>query len=289
MRSGIWVLLYLAMLAGCTAGVPLEDLKNFREAFLEAQKAGDLVYDEIAPILSKESGHAEACTTDRSGTPKCFDPDQVIGNATRSNEDPSLRARRLALALLSEYSLALVELSDGRSQQELTRSIQETAELATALTALAGAAAPAGLPALLTQPIIASFTDLAVRLDRVRTAETVRAALIANQDTIARLIDQLIADTRPIYAIYYRNQTIRVLESPAAATASEMAKAAKYHEALTAYVVILRQMKASNARLARLASAAPGSAGELRAVVEEATRIKLSAETFWSAIREVRK
>lgn len=289
-RSCVAGLLCLFILSACTSTVPLEDLKNFREAFVEAQKAGDLIYDEVAPILAASATKSpESCGVDRAGTPNCFDPDQVVSPLGSRNEDRDIRVRRVALAFLSEYSLTLVELADGKSSEALTGSIQQTAALANALITLAGAAAPAGLPALVTGPVLASFTQFAVRLNNVRAAAEVRNLIVSNEATVGKLIDLLIEDTAPLYAIYYARARIAVLDAPGRSGLDSLEKATAYHKALAAYVLILRQAKLSNSRLASLARSGPSNPGELRAVVEEAIRIKQSAETFWEAVRDVRK
>jgi hypothetical protein len=273
-----------AVLSSCSALIPKQELQSFRASFVEAQKAGDLLYDEISVIIDATEGRGAVCGKDRSGTPKCFDPHQV-SSSTRRHEDPSVRARRLALELVSEYTLALVEVAEGARSQQLKDNIGQATNLAKGLAGLGSSFLP-GLPALLGGPVVDTFTNLAVRLEGARSAGDIRQSLINERATIAELIDLLIEDTSTMYEIYYRYRQVRALQ-PGAAAMDEIRKAADYHEALTAYVLILQRSKAAHENLVE--SARVTSIGDLRLVIQEATELRASAQEFWNAIRDVRR
>jgi hypothetical protein len=195
--------------------------------------------------------------------------------------------RRLALQVLTEYSLALVELSEGKSAEELKSSINDIAAAASGIVSIAGVTTGV-LPAVFAGPIVSSLSDLAADLERARSAEAVRHSLLDQRETIAQLIDALIADTPQMYEIYYHSQQLAVLKASGVEITAMRQNTTAYHDSLAAYVAILRQAKATHARLATVAGTPSNTPSDFRLMVEEAAKIQAKADTFWDAVRKLR-
>ncbi|ACS61308.1 hypothetical protein Rleg_6568 (plasmid) [Rhizobium leguminosarum bv. trifolii WSM1325] len=278
-------LLSLIALAACATRIQPEDLKSLNTSFAEAQKAGDLLYDETAKVIASRAKQGkDSCGTDAAGVPTCFNP-QAIGGGR--NEDPSVAVRRLALQLLTEYSLALVELSEGKSADELKSSINDIAAAASGIVAIAGVTTGV-LPAVFGGPIVSSLSDLAGDLERARSAEAIRRSLLQQRETIAQLIDALIADTPQMYKIYYLSQQLAVLKASGAEITAMRQNTTAYHDSLAAYVALLRQAKVTHTRLATVARTPSNTPADFRMMVEEAANIQAKADTFWDAVRKLR-
>lgn len=283
---GTWLVACLATLAGCV-GTPaaLEDLQRFRASFQDAQRAGDILYDKISPFLDAPV-EQENCGSDSIGAPLCFEPKLIDSGIHARNEHSAIKARRLALALATEYANSLVDLSEGRSGEGLAGKIDSLASAATALSAVGGAAIPS-LPALLTDGAIKATKQFAIQLDNAKAAQTVRSALIADRKTVTDIIDFLIGDTTVMYKIYYRSLQAERMKNDSS-KGEFVRQATDYHGLLSAYVTILQQTKQAYIRLTERASR-PAGMSDIRNTAEEANRLKQSAEAFWLAMREANR
>lgn len=273
----------ILVLGGCSA-LLTEDLQSFRSSFVEAQKAGDLLYDEIAIVIAAEDPDLDECGPDSTGTPTCFDPSQAASD-TKRGEPSSVRARREALELVSEYTLALVEIAEGKPTADLQSNIGRIFALGKGIMGFFGVGGQLGQ--IFSDPLQAAFGNFVGRIAGLRNNARVRASLVAEASLIAEVIDFLIEDTGRMYDIYYEYRNLQALRGNGALR-DEMAKAAKYHEALNAYVVILEQAKATHARLIEEARRPVTSLGDMRVIIEEAAALKNSASEFWNVIRSVR-
>jgi len=280
---------FAIVIAGCATRIPQEDLTSLNTTFVGIQKAGDLLYDETARVITSRTVSATpaGCGQDAAGIPKCFDPG-IIGDAGVRSEDSSIAVRRLAVQLLSEYSLALVELNAGKTAEELSSTVNDIGGIAASIVSIAGVGQAGVLPAAFKGTVISSLAEFASSIERARSAETVRRSLIDERETVALMIDALIADTTQMYLIYYRDQQLQVVKGN---TKLEDMRATTiaYNDALKAYVVLLRQAKSTHARLAQIASRTSTNPADLRAAVEEAGKIKIKGDAFWDAVRAIRK
>jgi hypothetical protein len=288
----VLLLFPLLILIGCV-GVPKQELVSYRDAYSEARKAGDLLYDEISSIISARNGETGAgCSSSGASFPKCFDPNEVSPDG-RKNEDPAIRARRLSLALLEEYNVLLIDLAEGKSQAELKQNITDMAGLANDLIGLAGISS-GGLSDLFQAPVVNAFADFAVRLEGMRANAVVRQAIINDRGTISELFDALIADTPKMYEIYKKHQigvwnaSTEVHGFGSAEAKRELDRIAAFHTALSAYVNMLEATRKSHALLAESASAQVNSVNDIRNFVTGAIEIRQSATEFWNKIRDVR-
>lgn len=274
----------LIALPGCTTKIQPEDLKSLNTSFIEVQRAGDLLYDETAKVIASRAKQGiDACASDAAGVPTCFNPSTIRGGR---NEDPSVAIRRLALQLLTQYSLALVELSEGKSTDELKSSVSDIAAAASGIVSIAGTTTGV-LPAVFGGPVISSLSDLAGDLERARSGETIRHSLIEQRDTVAQLIDALIADTPQMYKIYYLSQQLTVLKASGAEITALRQNTNAYHDSLAAYVALLRQARVTHARLAMVAATPSNTPADFRVMVEEAAKVRAKADTFWDAVRKL--
>lgn len=288
----ILILLPLLVLLGCV-GVPKQELVSYRDAYSEARKAGDLLYDEISSIISARNGAGGAgCASAGASFPKCFDPAEVSPDG-RKNEDPAIRARRLALALMEEYNVLLLDLAEGKSQAELKQNISDMARLANDLTGVAGLSS-GGLADLFSASLVGAFADFAVKLEGLRANAAVRQAIINDRGTISELFDALISDTPKMYEIYKKHQigvwnaSTEVHGFGSAQAKRELDRIAAFHTALSAYVNMLEATRKSHSLLAESASSQVNSIDDIRSFVAGAIEIRQSAAGFWNKIRDVR-
>jgi hypothetical protein len=284
--------LIFATAAGSSLASPDDELTIYREAFVEAKNAGDILYGELAAVIEKRTATpadapANPCVVSASGAPpRCFDPDQVV-NKTGVVGDPAIQARRLALRTVAEYNLAIADLAEGKSADEIQSRVSGLAALAGELAVLASATA-GGLPALVAGPAVATIGNVASRLEQGAATANARRSLLQNAGMINQIIDLLIADTRPMYDVYLIGQSSIALREPTReATQKEQAKITRFHESLTAYVKLLRQAKASMAGLISAANT-NRKLPDPRVVIGEAMGIKEASAAFWQAVRNLR-
>ena len=282
--NAIWVALWAVAVAGCLA-IPQQELTAYRDAFAETQRAGDLLYDEVSLVVTANTPASEqGCVLDAAGIPVCFDPDAVTGEVWR-NEHASVRARRIALALVTEYTQALVDLAEGKSADALVSRADNLRGLATDVLAFGGIAG-FSLPAFLgSQPLFAAFTALAERLESLRAGVTIRQSLIAERETIREVVSLLIADTRTMYKIYLASQRDKFGRT---GNADHLAAILTYEQALTDYVLILKQAESVHRQLAESSTIRLRSVADLRVAIKEASEIKRVAEDFWVTVRDLR-
>ncbi|MEM6677982.1 MAG: hypothetical protein AAF675_08925 [Pseudomonadota bacterium] len=138
--------LVLATAVGC-AQIPPKELSLYAESYETARVAGDLLLDELAPVIDGE--RADCDIDPATGFRPCFDLAVALGPTyLRRNEPVDLRIRRTALSTIAAYNQLLVDLAEGRSAAILGARLEEFGDLAGAFTALAGPAAASAAPAV---------------------------------------------------------------------------------------------------------------------------------------------
>ncbi|MTI04041.1 hypothetical protein E1180_00720 [Roseibium denhamense] len=292
-RSGVAVLtscLCLLLAAACTA-FPEQELTSYREAYLEAEKAGDLLYDELSAAVIR-AGQAPAGSNCVRGTraPACFDPD-VARNSGKVADIPSIAARRTALAAVANYNLAIVDLLEGKRGDALSERIVTLSGIAGDLLIL-GQIASGPLPALVGGQSAALLGNLVKQLDAAVSAQQARETLIANEALVEDMLQALIDDTPGMYRLYQSAQGKYAVEVELAggtgnkAARAEYAKIGAFHDQLTAYVKLLDQTRASFRQLlVSLKNGTPTTA-DVRANIRTAIEIRAAAEAFWSEVRK---
>ncbi|WP_417686386.1 hypothetical protein [Roseibium sp.] len=297
--------LALLTVAGC-AGVPVETLRAYSDAFQQARSAGDLLLDEISPIVSSAgTGTAKTCGTSRLGYPQCFDPAVALGDdGTRRNEDPSIRARRDALAVVTLYNSLLVDLAEGKSAAQFNERLDELVTLVNAVAAI-GVVPSGGLTALV--PPSATFAkDMYGRLSRARANAAVRQAILDSKTDVQEMLDALLEDTPNIYKVFLRARERDLIVANHEANAARLnedatARAAAlkrvdairqsisdFHDSLTAYAQLLNSTSKALDTLVAAAGQQPGTVESLTRIAIEAAEIREKSDAFWAEIRDVR-
>jgi len=289
-RAVVFVLCLL--LAACVA-VPQQELTSYREAYLEAQKAGDLLYDELAAAVERSGKLPTKSNCVRgNGIPGCFDP-LVARDAGALYDLPANRPRRLALKAVETYNIAIVDLLEGKRGDALAGKISELRGLAQDILALTGTATGV-LPGLVAGQSAALLGALVKQLDKAAAQQQARTALIENAALVGRIIDLLIADTPDMYSLYltsqgsYARSLLNADGSYSKAAADAGAKIGAYHGQLTAYVKLLYQTKSSFAHLVDTLKNGTATIADTRATIREAIEIRKSAEAFWLEVRKAR-
>lgn len=303
---GVWrlhLLVPLLMLTAC-ASIPVDTVRSYADSFEQARKAGDLLLDEISPIVSGGE-RSDSCAPSPLGFPQCFDPRVALGDGSiRENEDMSIRARRDALEAVTIYNKLLVELVEGRTVEGSDARIDQLAGLAKKLGEL-GVVTTSRLSALVV-PGAAFLKDLADRLDSARASEAVRNAIIESEADIRELLVLMTGDTPIMFAIFRDARQIDLVrhesdkkraelsgkEKEAKAAAERIAATVeairKFHESLTAYVQLLDQTSQALVVLVEAAEAGPDPVETVALVLQQAQAIREKSDEFWKKIREVR-
>ncbi|WP_299472926.1 hypothetical protein [uncultured Roseibium sp.] len=296
----------LSFVAGCS-GIPVETLTTYADAFTQARDAGDLLLDEISPIVSgrtTSSGNAK-CGTSRLGYPQCFDPSVArSGNGTRINEDPAIVARRDALSVVSIYNGMLVDIAEGKNTAAFNNRVDELTTLANSVSAI-GVVPSGGLSALV-PPSATYARDIAQRFGQARANAAVRQSILQSKGDIQELLQALGDDTSQIYTIFLRAREIDLVNIRAERRIAELSgntqavglankkfsatsrSIAEFHESLTAYVELLEQTSTALDVLVAAAETPQVTVANLTKVAVEAEEVRRRSDEFWVAIRKVR-
>ncbi len=306
----ILIILTLSLeLSGC-ASIPIEKIQTYTWAYEQVRIGGDLVYDQIAPLVKKgaedTTGSVEDCAKAENGYPNCFDPALVLSaSGTRTNEEISIRARRVALAAVTQYNIVLLDLANGKTADEARQRIEQLTEFIKVFSSI-GAVANPGVAALVTSGAQIAGT-LAERLERARANAIIRKSLIESKGDIQHLYQLLIDDTSKIYRIYVSSQEIAISEfddlrnrarinrKPEQQAAYEkeiagiQAQIRTFHASLGAYVNVLHKSSAALDDLVQTASNQTFSIREATEIARETGELSAKAEEFLNLIRAVRK
>lgn len=286
-----WILLSAA--AACTS-IPDQELTSYREAYIEAQKAGDLLYDELsAAVLRAGLAPANSNCIRKRNAPACFDPSVARANGTPA-DIPSIRARRTALASVENYNLAIIDLLEGKQGDALSARIEELRATAGDLLVL-GQITTGPLPALIGGQSAALLGKLVKQLEKLASVEQAKASLTQNAPVVDEMIQLLIDDTPRMYNLYQKAQGKYAVEVELSggtgnkAARVEYAKIGAYHDQLTAYVNLLDQTKSSFQQLVFTLENGTSSTADLRANIRSAIEIRKAADEFWTEVRKAKQ
>lgn len=291
-RVNLIGIVFLAALAGCVA-IPQQELTTYREAYLEAQRAGELLYDELAlAVVRAGGGPAKNNCARTERAPACFDPNVALDDGSAADL-PDIRARRLALKSVETYNLAIIDLLEGGRGDAASKRIAELRDTASAFLKLASVST-GSLPALVSGQSSVVLAGFVKRLDNVAARSQARASLLENAPIVDEMISLLIDDTRAMYALYKTAQGKYAVELELSAGSANKtvlaayAKIGSYHDQLAAYVKLLNQTRSSFAQLVTALESGRGTVGDVRAAITEAIEIKKAAEEFWSEVRKAK-
>jgi hypothetical protein len=306
-------LLAVQLLTGC-ATVPVEDLRSYASAYEQVERAGNAVLDEVSPYVVPlpADGPAEAtsrteasCQSGAEPFPECFDPKLALREAgVRAGEPPGIAQRRAALAAVTTYNAALVDLAEGRSVEALGRRFDELQEFVAAAASFA-APATAGLSTLGTAAVNL-LRGLAQRLEAARANATIRESLIASRGDIQMLLQLLIDDTPTLYELYVNRRGGELLElerrmpfgavndsEAATRVQAEMTaledQISAFHGSLGAYVRLLHDASASLDALLVAVQSRNVSLPAATALVRDAAEINAEADRFFDLLRAARR
>ncbi|MET1411884.1 hypothetical protein ABVF61_06435 [Roseibium sp. HPY-6] len=301
------VLLPLFSFIASCSGIPVETLTTYADAFTQARDAGDLLIDEISPIVSGRTPTASTakCGTSRLGYPQCFDPSTARGGTeARLNEDPAIVARRDALSAVAIYNGMLVDIAEGKNTAAFNNRVDELATLANSVAAI-GIVPGGGLSALIPQGATYA-SDIAQRFGQARAGAAVRQSILQSKGDIQELLQALGDDTSQIYTIFLRAREIDLVNIRAERRIAELSgntqavglanrkfsatsrSIAEFHESLTAYVELLEQTSTALDVLVAAAETPQVTTANLTRVAVEAEEVRRRSEAFWVAIRKVR-
>lgn len=291
-RVNAVLFLLLTWLSGCTS-IPVADLNTYDQAFTQARLAGDLLLDQISPIIAEQTtGAANAgCPLDALGVHSCFDPLGVLTKG-QSDDPRSILIRRAALQTVADYNGVLLALADGRFTTGGTAQINDIIASSQMLLKLTSVAVP-GLPGLLGTAATGALGGLVTSLQNIRSAVEVRQAIIAGAPVIQSILGALARETSDLYAIYLKAKTREIANAATAGSAERKKKAIgevnAFYDSLAAYVVVLNATSEALNTLANAATNGGGTAADVRAIITSALDIRTKADAFWTAARALPK
>lgn len=299
--SRVRVLLAAALsIALAGAGVPLEELRLYADAFQETRAAAHILLDKVEPIIAATrpppaAGDAaqppppDDCRVDRHGAPSCFDPRLAVA-AERAADPPSIAVRRAALDLIAAYNGILIDISSGRDPREVRSRFEEVAQFAGTILSLTGAGA--GMVALL-PPVTAGLQKLSDRYRAARNAALTRQEILDNREVVKAVLQQLQLDLPTLYEIYRlkRLDDRRVAfdannEAQAEAASQDLRQ---FHASLAAYFILLGKTADALDALALAAAEKPAAAPAPNPVglLRDAMSLRRDAKSFWDLVRKV--
>lgn len=287
--------------------VPNEELQAYTETAAEARMAGDLLLDEVAPLVEADgAAPAESCEVDAQlGFRTCFAPAIALGpEAARRDEAPEIRLRRLALAMIADYNQMLVDLAAGVPTERRRATFDSLSKSAAGIAALA----PGGQGAAFAiTGFGAPIGDVLERVGRIADSNLAARSVLEARPDLQKLIGVLINDSEILYGYYlepFEGDIERLLplrrkaqltndDAALAAVEAELSEIAEpmraFETVLTAYVLMLQGQSESLEALAT-AIIAPTASPEvaLATLVRQATEARAIGAGFLSEIRALR-
>lgn len=264
LRPVAGLLALLGVLGGCETA-PLQETKQFQQAFVAVDGVSEPVLDDAA-IAERAQGQeianasAKRITANKPPlashadcTPGWKAIDRTTGFVTgfclpdagfyaKIGDPPQTRAFRKALALIGQFAGALTALADGTSAAAATAQVQQLAQNAGALAGTVSAATGVGAaigPAV--TGLAKALSPLIGQLAGAASAEQERQVIL---DARAKVGDLIVALRNAAPALFATlTQSIQSqLELEDHPQASEVARIEGYRVMLANYVVLLDQL-----------------------------------------------
>jgi hypothetical protein len=286
------------LLAG--AGVPLQELRLYADAFQDTRAAGHILLDKIQPIIAAtpvqvpaadqaQSPQSNDCSIDRHGAPSCFAPYLPLPE-DRAADPPSIVMRRVALDLIAAYNSILIDIASGRDPREIRPRFEEVAQFAGTILTLTGAGS--GMVALL-PPVSAGLQRLSERYRGARNAALTRQEILDNREVVKALLGQLQQDVPKLYEIYRlkrlddRREALSANNEPQAQAVSQDLR--RFHASLAAYFILLAKTADALDLLAAAAADKPAAASAPNPadLLRNAMMLRRDASHFWDTVRKV--
>jgi hypothetical protein len=251
-------------LGACTTA-PLQDTKQFQQAFIAVDSVGQPLLDDLAiaeRLQGQEIAKADAKRVTRNAQPtdghkNCAKRWEAIdstngyiagfcvsdtGFYSKVGDPPSTQAFRRAIALVGQFAQALTALADGTIASAATAQVQQLAQDASSLVASAGAASGVGIaigPAA--QEVFNALAPLINQTASAMSAEQERRVIVAAGPSVGDLITAL-KNASPALFDTLVQQTRNQIEHDDHPQASEALHIDAYRAALSDYVALLDQL-----------------------------------------------
>ena len=304
----LFLLTFLA--AAACARIPAQELTLYSETFVQARTAGDLLLDEVSPIIAaaeakerakdgEEVGAAEAakaCEVDEaSGYRPCFKVSFALGEEDDRIGDPvAVKVQRSALQLIAAYNQLVARLAAGESAAALSAKFEEIKALGDGVSGLA----PVALPEVeLVKAALGIVQNVAENVETARANAAAASSVLQSRGEIKTLIRHLIDLTPTLYEFYaseiFRAQTAAQADLNRARFTKDKAKRAEEEAAAEkAYADAAdraRRLEAALVSYVRLLDRSAKSLDALATAIEAPTATPIdAASTFIRQATEAR-
>lgn len=294
-RAVAAVLVVGLAVAGC-AGAPVQETKQFSQAFTAVNAVGQPLLDDLAVAERAQGQHlavvqakavARGVPSATENPTACAAPWSPFGQSgfirgfcladagyfSGLSDPPKTLVLRRALLVIQQYADLLTSLADGTSAAAVTAQIQTLAQNASSLAALvpgAGTAAAALVPTVTAlQPILAQAAQAA-------SAAEERRLIRAGEPYVSKLIDSL-RQAAPAMFKTLIEASATDLTAENAATTADLNRIEAYRTVVSDYVVLLGQLQAAWDKLVA-ASERGSSSADLATIVQISTQITANAD-----------
>ena len=305
-RFRLLVLLGVALLAGC-ARAPVQETRQFRQAFVAVDSIGQPLLDDLAVaerLLGRASAAAEArriargqgYTARQAACPAAWVPLKASADGgyiggfcvadapffSQIGDPPRTQAFRRALAFIASFAQALAALSDGTSAAAATGQVEQLAVDASRLAAGAALASASVIPGI-AQALAPAITQIA----QVASIDQQRRVLLDAEPKVAALIDEL-AQSAPGLFNSLSDVIQSQIENGAVKADAGLARIAIYRGTVSDYVVLLGRLGAAWAQLVG-AVKAPSSEANLAAITQNSAQIVADAAAVRQSLGQLRR
>lgn len=195
-RWRLFLLLSLPGLLAACAGVPTAQLQAYSSSYDELRTAASLVYADAAPAIAAADSTNQIQFPATLGPP-AFDRE---GCGVIVASHVSLRARCQTMLTAKAYNQALLDLSSGKSVQDVLGQVDNAVK---SLSTLAGLVPIASMPAITgLEPLLGPLKSLLEEALKARDRELLRAALQRGEPTLQKFIHALRTDVDELYKVH---------------------------------------------------------------------------------------
>jgi hypothetical protein len=309
LRSRSALLVLLCVLAACVTP-PVQETKQFQQAFTAVDSVGQPVLDDLA-IAERLQGQevavarAKRVANNVAASTKDCSPAwrKIVGNSgyiagfctadagyySKIGDPPQTLAFRRSLALIGQFAQALTALSDGTSAAAASAQVQQLAQDAGSLAALVGGSV-SGVGAAIgpaVNEIAAALSPLVNRVAIVASTQQERDVVIAAAPKIGTLIIAL-ENAAPAMFNTLTEQAQKQIELSDQPRSSDAAAIEAYRIVLSDYVVLLGRLDAAWNQLVTVVRQPP-NAVSLGALTQTSTQIVADAAIVRQSLARLRR
>jgi hypothetical protein len=304
------LLLLLGVLAAC-ATPPVQETKQFQQAFTAVDSVGQPILDDLA-MAERSQGQVIAVRraqgklsnasagTSRDCNPGWHKIDGKSGYITgfctadagyfsKIGDPPQTLAFRRALALIGEFAQALTALSDGTSAAAASAQVQQVAQDAGSLAALVGGSVSGAGAAIgpAVNEIAAALAPLINRVATIASAQQERDVVIAAAPKVGALILAL-KNAAPAMFNTLTEQAQNQIELTDPPRSSDAAPIEAYRVVLSDYVVLLDRLDRAWNQLVAVVKQPP-NAVSLGALTQTSSQIVADAAIVRQSLTRLRR